>query len=215
MSELRLAARLREATQTLHRAAEGSGVMQRLLKGRIDSGAYCLLARNLHALYAALERALDRHAALPDVAPIRFPALFRTSALAEDLRCLHGPHWATLPLVPAMRDYTARLDELADVRPALLSAHAYVRYMGDLSGGQLLRDIVRRALARHDGSGTAFYAFGDAVDADAVKAQFRSALDRLPVDAAGADAIVAEASSAFGRHVLLFAELDGGAAAAG
>jgi heme oxygenase len=217
VSELRLAARLREATQALHRAAESSGVMRQILDGRIEAGAYCLLARNLHALYAALERALDRHAALPVVAPIRFPALFRTSALEEDLRYLHGADWAELPLAPAMRDYVARIDDLAAVRPALLSAHAYVRYMGDLSGGQMLRDIVRRALGRHDGdgAGTAFYAYGDAVDAGEAKARFRSALDALPVDAVGADAIVAEANSAFGRHLLLFTELDGGPVAAG
>ncbi len=215
MSELRLAARLREATQALHRVAESSGVMQQLLQGRIEAGAYCLLARNLHALYAALERALDRHAALPVVAPIRFPGLFRTSALEQDLRCLHGANWAALPLTAAMREYAARIEEIAAVRPALLSAHAYVRYMGDLSGGQILREIVRRALGRRDGAGTAFYAFGDAVEAGAAKAQFRSALDALPVDAAGADAIVAEANAAFGRHVLLFTELDGGTVAAG
>jgi heme oxygenase len=215
MSEHRLAARLREATQALHRVAEVSGIMRRLLQGRIDAGAYCLLIRNLHTLYAGLERALDRHAALPLVSPIRFPGLFRAPALEEDLRNLHGPNWAALPLTTAMRDYAARIDELAAVRPALLAAHAYVRYMGDLSGGQILRDNVRRMLGRRDGAGAAFYAFGGDVDAGAVKAEFRAALDALPVDAAGADAIVAEANSAFERHVLLFTELDGGTVAAG
>ena len=63
MSTLQLATRLREETQSLHRVAERSGVMRDLLHGRLDQRDYCLMLRNLHAIYETLESALDRHAA--------------------------------------------------------------------------------------------------------------------------------------------------------
>jgi len=100
-----LAERLREATRPMHRLAERSGIMRAMLRGDVAAPEYCLLLRNLHALYAALERQLDRHADLPALAPVRFPVLFRSTPLMEDLRQLHGPHWPALPLADAMHAY--------------------------------------------------------------------------------------------------------------
>ena len=180
--------------------------MSALLRGRVDRAQYCVLLRNLHALYAALEAALDRRAAMPLVAPVRMPLLYRKAALAADLRVLHGAGWSELPVAAAMRSYVARLEEIARTQPPLLAAHAYVRYMGDLSGGQILRDVVRRALDLQDGAGLAFYTFAGG-DGREIKEGFRAALDALPLDDALALEIVAEARDAFARHVVLFEEL--------
>jgi heme oxygenase len=201
-----LTSRLKSATRELHQLAERAGGMSALLRGDVDRAQYCLMLRNLHSLYAALEAALDRHAALPLIAPVRVPVLYRTAALAADLCTLHGAGWHELPVAPAMRSYVARVDEVARVQPPLLAAHAYVRYLGDLSGGQILRDVVRRALELSDGAGTAFYAFAGG-DCRKLKDAFRAALDALPVDDALAQEIVAEACDAFARHVALFEEL--------
>jgi heme oxygenase len=203
-----LTGRLRTATSELHRSAEQSGIIRELMRGQIDRHAYVLLLRNLHALYQTMEMALDRHAASPQVAPVRIPVLYRAAALAGDLDYHARADWNNLPLTGAMRDYVARIDELSADRPALLAAHAYVRYLGDLSGGQVLARAVRRNFDLPDGAGAAFYGFGSPADPDVLKRQFRQALDDLPVDAATADAIVAEASQAFNRHIALFAELD-------
>jgi heme oxygenase len=202
-----LAERLREATRPMHRLAERSGIMRAMLRGDVAAPEYCLLLRNLHALYAALERQLDRHADLPALAPVRFPVLFRSTPLVEDLRQLHGPDWSALPLADAMHAYVARIGELGDREPPTLAAHAYVRYMGDLSGGLLVGDVVRRALLLTGGAGTAFYDFGDADEA-LLKARFRAALDALPLEKHAQNAIVLEANGAFARHVRLFEELD-------
>ena len=202
-----LSARLKDATRALHGVAEGAGIMPALLGGGIDRRTYCALLRNLHALYDALERGLDAHAGAPAVAPIRIPALFRTQALAADLDTLCGPRWRDLPLTAAMHAYVARLREIAQARPVLLPAHAYVRYLGDLSGGQILGDAVRRALGLADGVGMAFYAFGAARDVAALKRTLRAGLDGLPLSADEAAAVVAEAQDAFGRHACVFVEL--------
>ena len=131
-----LAERLRTETRALHTAAERSRFMGVLLRGQMDRASYCALLRNLHAIYAALEPALARHAGHPVLAPVFLPRLARTQALADDLLTLHGSAWAdAIALQPATARYLRRLHEIEAAQPELLFAHAYVRFLGDLSGG--------------------------------------------------------------------------------
>jgi heme oxygenase len=212
-SGARLAARLRTQTREVHALAERTGVMRDILGGRFGRALYCALLRNLYEIYGALEPALTRHAADPCIAPVCFPALFRCAALAADLDALSGPGWAEgLAVVPAARDYRRRIGELAQVRPALLVAHAYARYLGDLHGGRILRRIVAETLALGPGPGLEFYAFGAVGDLDAAVRGYRAGLDALPVDATTADDIVREAQRAFQLHIRLFDELAGASA---
>lgn len=204
-----LAERLRRETAALHHQVERTGVMHALLHRRVDRAAYARLLRSLHAIYAALEPALAARRTDPCVAKVFDPALCRADALAADLHTLHGPHWAgELAVAPAARHYAERVAELADADPPALVAHAYVRYLGDLSGGQALRQLVADTFALPAGEGTRFYRFGTGAQTDALKRAFRAALDRLPADRAVQDTIVAEACRAFERHRQLFIELD-------
>jgi heme oxygenase len=203
-----LSERLRAETRDLHTAAERAGIMPALLRGALEREAYALLLRNLHALYAALESALTHHAVHVAVAPVVFPALFRQAALAADLATLHGPGWADeLPLQAAAQRYVARLHQLDQQQPALLVAHAYVRYLGDLSGGQMLRKIVARSFRLTGNEGSRFYDFGVAATVQSHLHAFRAGLTALAADAHGIDALVAEARWAFGLHAELFVEL--------
>jgi heme oxygenase (biliverdin-producing, ferredoxin) len=215
-----LAARLRAETKAGHVEAERSGIMRSILRGRVERRAYCELLRGLHEVYAALEAGLVRHAAHPVVGPVHVAELRRESALAADLHALHGPGWRhELPVRATAAAYAARLRRLADEQPALLVAHAYVRYLGDLSGGQLLRSLVTQALALASAApagnaGVSFYDFGGPNDVAALKARFRAALNSLPVDDEAADRITDEAKLAFGLHARLFEELELSEAAA-
>lgn len=203
-----LAERLKTETRALHTAAERSTFMGVLLRGRMERPAYSALLRNLHAIYAVLEPALERHAQHPVIAPVYLPALWRTPALAHDLRVLHGARWAdALPLQPAARDYRDRVLELDANRPALLLAHAYVRYLGDLSGGQMLRSIVAKTLPPEQAAATAFYEFGDAAQTQALTQAFRGGLVGITIDAQQQDVLVREARLAFEMHHRLFDEL--------
>lgn len=202
---VRLAQRLRDETRTLHVDAEQTPFMSALLRGRIDRVAYAALLRNLYAIYEVLEPALARHAAHPALAPLNLPVLARLTSLRDDLARIADPSDATCDLRPAAVRYVARLRELDAAHPELLLAHAYVRYLGDLSGGQLLRDIVARSPGLALRAGTAFYEFGDAAATSNLAADFRSSLDRAVVD--DPDAVVAEARLAFTRHRELFDEL--------
>jgi heme oxygenase (biliverdin-producing, ferredoxin) len=190
------------------RSAEETPYMVALTDGRVGRAAYCLLLRNLYALYATLERGLDRHADLPQLVPVNRPELFRAEPLKGDLAFLRGADWPFLPLTASMRSYVARLERLDRERPVLLAAHAYVRYLGDLSGGQMLDRIVRGALGLAGDDGTRFYAFGGREQVAAAKLRLREGLDALPLADGEADAIVEEANRAFERHLVLFEELE-------
>jgi heme oxygenase len=203
-----LAERLKAETRSAHTTAERSRFMGALLKGRLDKAAYCVLLRNLHPIYATLEPALRRHAQHPALSPVVLDRLWRSRPLADDLDALHGPSWReAIGLQAATEDFVAHLHRLSDDHPPLLLAHAYVRYLGDLSGGQLLRRIVRNSMALPDDAGTAFYGFGDAEQTRQLTQDFRDGLDRVEVDAATEDRLVAEALLAFDLHQRLFEEL--------
>lgn len=199
MSAPLLSARLPRATRDLHAEAERAGVMRRLLAGRVGVAEYARLLGSLHAIYAALERALADER-VRAIAPM--PALRRTDALARDL----ADFGASVAPDPLAIDYASHIARLAREDPALVCAHAYVRYLGDLSGGQVLRGIVRRALALGDDRGVSFYALGDKAAVERTKAAIRAALDALP--AHRHDDVVAEARGAFARHVALFEALE-------
>ena len=117
--------------------------------------------------------------------------LNRTQAIAEDITYLlklpNGADWQTHPVArryrasppTALQEYVERIHSLeAENRqvpshgvdyvypppPAeayLLLSHAYVRYMGDLNGGQIIKDSVSKAyhLERDSDDGLRFYRF--------------------------------------------------------
>lgn len=202
---------LREATWQLHREVERSGLMRRILGGRFERAQYVALLHNLHAIYATLEPLLLRHAKHPWIAAIHDPALFRADALRDDLRVLEGSPAelvAAGPLRPAAREYVARLQSLDRGAPQLLAAHAYVRYLGDLSGGQALARVVARALALTPPAGVRFYDFGPPAQVEQRAAAFRAGLAQIPADATGAQQLATEAQRAFELHGALFRELD-------
>ena len=182
--------------------------MAELIHGRLPRERYSALLRNLHAVYAALEAALQRQPAHAAWARVDDPAKLRRTALEADLCTLQGPAWADeLPLMPSAQAYAARLQQCAVSASAALVAHVYTRSLGDLHGGQILRQRVARMLDLPDSRGTAFYDFGSEGTVQALRLRLREALASLPATAAEEEAIVAEACWSFQQHVLLFNEL--------
>ncbi|MCU0920740.1 MAG: biliverdin-producing heme oxygenase [Burkholderiaceae bacterium] len=199
---------LKIATATMHRRVERTAFMAGLLRGQIERPRYAGLLHNLQALYAALEDALARHASTPGVAPVVMPELFRSRALAADLRVLAGDDaLAGAPLARATRKYVERLHELSAAKPGLLVAHAYVRYLGDLNGGQALRRVVAGSLGLAGGAGTLFYDFGDSATQQRLLQRFRAGLETVAAQLKDIQALSDEALSAFERHEQLFEEL--------
>ena len=199
---------LKTATATMHRRVERTAFMAGLLRGQVDRRRYAGLLHNLQALYAALEDALARHATTPGVAPVVMPELFRSQAIAADLQALAGADArAGTPLARATQQYVERLKELSAAKPGLLVAHAYVRYLGDLNGGQALRRVVARSLGLTGSAGTQFYDFGDSATQQRLVQRFRAGLEAVAAQHKDNQALTDEALSAFERHEQLFEEL--------
>ena len=88
----------------------------------------------------------------------------------------------------------------------MFAAHAYVRYLGDLSGGQMLARIVANSLCLAPNQGVSFYDFGSTENVKRLAQEFRAGLDLL-ADEESAQTVVDEACAAFARHRDLFEQL--------
>ncbi|MFE4105395.1 biliverdin-producing heme oxygenase [Almyronema epifaneia] len=196
-----LSAQLRAGTQASHTLAENTAFMKCFLQGRVVKSAFRQLLANLYFVYRTLEVEMLRHRADAIAGPLYFPELLRTANLEDDLAYYYGENWRN-QVVPAAAGeaYVARIREVSLKNPALLVAHAYVRYMGDLSGGQGLKKIARAAMQLPSDRGTGLHEFAQipTVEAQrAFKAKYRDVLDQLPLEADLAQAIVDEANHAF------------------
>lgn len=180
--------------------------MAALLAGRIERGVYCALLRNLFAIYEAMEETTPGPAGEPGpLAAFDMAALRRRAALAADLDHLHGPGWReALALQPAAQAYAARVRQLARAGSCALVAHAYVRYLGDLHGGQLLKRRVTQALGLPGDAGVGFYEFGPVERVVMLRQGMRDVLGNLPLAAGETALIVEEARWAFLQHSSLF-----------
>lgn len=188
---------LRDRTQILHTEAERTGVIRALLRGTATREAYTLLLRNLLPAYREIEAGLEQHRDSSQIRVLARPELYRSAALIADLEVLAGRHWAeALPLLPAGQRYQDRIRTLRERDSALLVAHGYVRYFGDLSGGQILKRLLARTLGLAPAE-LSFYRFSEIPDARAFKADLRDALDRAAPARNVRDALAEEAALAF------------------
>lgn len=204
-----LATMLREGTKKSHSMAENMGFIKCFLKGVVEKNSYRKLAANLYFVYGAMEEEMERLKDHPIVGKIYFPELNRQPSLAKDLQFYYGPNWKNeIQITPAGQAYVERIHEIAKNQPELFAAHSYTRYLGDLSGGQILKNIAQKAM-NLDGEGTAFYEFETISDEKAFKNMYRQALNDLPVDEATAEKIVEEANDAFRMNMKMFQELEG------
>ena len=198
-----LAVHLRARTRALHREAERTGVMAELLRGRPALAGHLLLLRNLAPVYEALEAGLDRHRAHAALAGLALPEIYRAPSLEADLEAAAGPRWRdALPLLEAGRAYAARVHDAAACDPALLLAHAYTRYLGDLNGGRVLERVLRR-IGAPGRAAFAFYAFPGIGDVPGFIAGYRAAIDTAAVDAARREVVLDEAVAAFRHDIAL------------
>ncbi|MDZ7958839.1 MAG: heme oxygenase (biliverdin-producing) [Aulosira sp. DedQUE10] len=205
-----LASKLRVGTKKAHTMAENVGFVKCFLKGVVEKSSYRKLVGNFYFIYSAMEEEMENHREHPIVSKINFPELNRKHTLEQDLSFYYGSNWREqVQLSPAGEAYVQRIREISATAPELLIAHSYTRYLGDLSGGQILKGIAQTAMNLSDGQGTAFYEFPEITDEKAFKAKYRQVLDDMPIDEATADRIVDEANAAFGVNMKMFNELEG------
>ncbi len=201
--EVSMADRMRDRTRGLHAEAEATGIVREIISGRIDRPRYVLFMRNLLPVYQQLELGLARKQGQPGIDELYRPELWRSSALAADLRTLGGPDFETaVPLLPAGQRYADRVCVAGGGDGRLLIAHAYTRYLGDLAGGRVLaRRLAAAGLDAGDGGGLSFYAFPQRAQPGAFARTYREALDRAAAVLGSTADIVEEAALAFQLNI--------------
>ncbi|TAK70663.1 MAG: biliverdin-producing heme oxygenase [Actinomycetota bacterium] len=197
------AARLKADTAQEHRLAEDTPYVRRLVAGELGRADYVALALQHSVIYQALEDVGATLAADPVAGPFLDDRLLRQAAIDHDLRLLVGPDWRdAVVALPQTEEYVERIRGSASW-PAGYVAHHYTRYLGDLSGGQ----IVARMLATHYGlrpEELTFYAF-DGIDKPVqYKRRYHDLLDSADWDADERDRVVAEVARAFRLNAAVF-----------
>lgn len=198
-----LADLLRARTRVLHAQAERSGILADILRGRAGRSGYALLLRNLLPAYEALETGLARHRDTPGIGGLLASGLARAPTIESDLAALAGVAWRDrLPLLDVGRRYGERVAVAAEGGGARLVAHAYVRYLGDLNGGQVVRGRLAEALGL-EAEALSFYDFPKIADLPAFRRAYRAAVDLAGRETGAADAILEEALTAFRLNIAL------------
>jgi heme oxygenase (biliverdin-producing, ferredoxin) len=205
-----LALKLREGTKKAHTMAENTGFIACFLKGTVEKSSYRKLVANLYFVYSAMEEEMHKLKDHPVMGKIYFPELDRKASLEQDLVYYYGANWRN-EIAPseATQAYVARIKEVGATDPQLMLAHLYTRYIGDLSGGQILKKIAVNAMSLNEGHGTNFYEFPQIPDEKAFKTMYRATLNDLDVSEAKDEQIVEEANGAFHHNMQMFKELEG------
>ncbi|WP_171162128.1 heme oxygenase (biliverdin-producing) [Streptomyces sp. I05A-00742] len=200
---------IRTASHEQHTEAENSSFISDLLGGRLGIAAYRRYTEQLWFVYRALEATAPALADDPVAGPFIRPELARTAQLERDLAHLGGPEWRTgLVALPATEAYAARIQECARDWPAGYVAHHYTRYLGDLSGGQVIRGTAEKTWGfDRKGDGVRFYVFDEIDNPAAFKREYRELLDALPLDDIEKQQVITECKRAFALNTAMFRQL--------
>ncbi|XP_061702674.1 heme oxygenase 1a [Syngnathoides biaculeatus] len=204
-----LSEQIKAATKDNHERAENTELMLSYQRGEITLPQYKLLLCSLHEIYKVLEEELDKNCSHPAVAPIYFPQeLARLECLESDLEHFFGPDWKGKTIIPAATHrYTQRLREIGKKNPTLLVAHAYTRYLGDLSGGQVLGKITQKSLKLTGKEGLSFFFFPGVSSPNRFKQLYRSRMNAIELTEEETAAVLKEAVAAFEFNTQVFDDL--------
>lgn len=205
---------LRERTSSGHSSSEGADFMSDLMTGKGSKEDYVALVAQHFFIYEALEAAADRMRADAVAAPFISDKLTRLPAIVQDLEFLIGPDWREqITPLPTTARYVARINEVGAVWPGGFVAHHYTRYLGDLSGGQIIRTLMQRQFG-FDTNGVGFYLFGDIAKPREFKDTYREQLDAVPWDDEEQARVIDEVMVAYRFNTDLFRDLATAKAAA-
>uniref|UniRef100_UPI0037E82834 heme oxygenase 1a n=1 Tax=Semicossyphus pulcher TaxID=241346 RepID=UPI0037E82834 len=204
-----LSEQIKAATKDTHIRAENTQLMLSYQKGQITLPQYKVLLCSLYEIYKALEEELDRNSSHPAVAPIYFPQeLARLESLESDLEHFFGSEWKKSVVVPAATHrYGQKLREIGRESPELLVAHAYTRYLGDLSGGQVLGKITQKSLGLSGKDGLSFFSFPGVSSPNRFKQLYRSRMNSIELTEEERAEVLEEAVAAFELNIQVFDDL--------
>jgi heme oxygenase len=176
--------KLKELTWENHKKAERTRFIGRFLNRRLTPYQYYTYLSNQLMCYYVLEKAAEELKLLKGIETIS-----RSIYISKDIAELEVQHGFKIPkTVPATQSYIDYIQRISR-HPEKIMAHIYVRHMGDLYGGQILKKLV-------PGKGLYFH-FDD--DVDELKQKIRSRLN---------DDMADEANHCFEMIYSIFEELE-------
>ncbi len=198
---------LRERTKASHEHTEGAGFMTDLVTGKGSRDDYIALVSQHYFVYSALEAAAEFMQNDPVAAQFISSKLTRLPAIEADLDFLLGNDWLSIvsPL-PSTQRYVRRIDDVGTRWPGGFIAHHYTRYLGDLSGGAIIRTLMQRQFG-FETNGVGFYLFGDIAKPRQFKDTYRAQLDAVDWDDEERERVIDEVNLAFRFNSEVFEEL--------
>lgn len=186
-----------------HHQAEGMAFSRAFLAGRAHPLQLAALLRALAPAYALLEQEAPALAGALGGGAIPWAQLARSTALRVDIAQLSG--LPAGPATPAAALWLERLRQLCRQAPHRLLAHVYVRYGGDLSGGQQLGQQADIILAAQALPPLRFWRFEDSVED--LKIRLHDGFEALDLSPGENEELLEEAEQAFQFTQRLLAEL--------
>jgi heme oxygenase len=124
---------IKQLTAEHHKLAENQDFVKILMSGNINPELYGIYIYNLLQCYSVLEKYCFENGLFRQI-----PNIERSERLDYDYRKL----WSNTDTPPRITDsvlrYIYHLDSIKN-EPEKLFAHVYVRHMGDLYGGQMIK----------------------------------------------------------------------------
>ena len=124
---------LKKLTQSKHSGAERSWFASLMMSGKISNDQYVLYLKQQYECYKALE---DRFDSIKDNSIKPIPGnLKRSMRIKQDIEEL-SEDFGNIPVFNSTKNYADYI--LNECKDDFLYAHVYVRYLGDLKGGQMI-----------------------------------------------------------------------------
>ncbi|SEJ51257.1 heme oxygenase [Arthrobacter sp. yr096] len=202
---------LKSHTAAAHEHAEQAGFVTELLAGRMDSSQVAAMLLQNVVIYRSLESAVGANQD-PRLKAFVDPALLRVPALESDLAVHYGDDWESrvssgeLHVTPGAKAYADQLDALGPGSATYLMAHHYVRYLGDLSGGQIISALVQRHYGLSP-EGLTFYVFDGIGKIKPYKDSYRRHVDEAAFSDSEKQEILRHAVVAFETNRQVFVDL--------
>jgi heme oxygenase (biliverdin-producing, ferredoxin) len=213
MDQSSFSAELKAAGSGLHQKIEETPFVASLANGTVAEDSYKNYLADLFVIYDQLETELflnqesEKNGIAEIIRPFTAEGLWRGALISQDLEAFEDA--GRSPGNQAIA-YKEHLVSLGQYHPHLLAAHAYIRYMGDLFGGQT---IAKRLEERFSGK-LATYDFTKLCQNREIErpVQFaltlRAQLDSVPLQPLQRSEILEEVAKGYEMHLALFKELE-------